>query len=196
MTLASFTKDYVERLKSELDGLNLKALSKAAALLLKAHRNKKTIFIIGNGGSASTATHMAADLAKTVRGHQANFPWKGFRTVSLTDNTSLLTAWANDTGFENSFAGPLENLAFPGDLLIAISSSGNSLNILKAVKLARKLKLKTIGISGFGGGKLKNLVDVAIISKEKSYGPVEDLQLITNHLLTNYFISFFKGSRE
>ncbi len=191
MNSKKFFTDYFSTLKTALDEIDVKKLEKSCELLKTAYKGGKTIFTIGNGGSASTASHMACDLAKTVRGHKGDSKWKGFKAICLADNMGLITAWANDAGYEKVFSGQLENLGSKGDILIAISSSGNSENILSCVKLAKELGIKTIGISGFKGGKLKNLVDVALVSSEEAYGPVEDIQLVINHAITNYFINYF-----
>ncbi|MCL4390438.1 MAG: SIS domain-containing protein [Patescibacteria group bacterium] len=181
-------KDYIANLKIYLDKINLAKLESAAKLLAGTYQKRSTVFVVGNGGSAATASHIACDLAKTVRGHKGDSPWLSFKVITLTDNVPLITAWSNDVGYESAYSGQLEALGEKGDLLIAISSSGNSQNILNCVKAARKMGIKTIGISGFGGGKLKKICDLSLTTDAAAYGPVEDIQLIINHMLTDYFL--------
>lgn len=187
MDFQTWSKNYLSDLKKYLDQLEIGQIEQAADLLWEAYNQKKMVYIAGNGGSSATATHMACDLSKTVRGHKGDAAWPGFKVISLSDNSSLVSAWSNDTSYEIAYGEILSNLGNSGDLLIAISSSGNSANILYAVSVAKKLGLKTIGISGFGGGKLAQAVDVSISTDSSGYGPVEDLQLIVNHMLVFYF---------
>lgn len=187
--------DYLNNLKDHLDKLDRAKIQAVAELLLAAYKRRATVYVIGNGGSAATASHLASDLAKTVRGHKGDSSYLGFRSIALSDNVPLITAWANDVGFETVYSGQLENLGEPGDILIAISSSGNSPNILAGVKTAKKLKMKAIGIAGFGGGKLAGVSDLAIVTSASQYGPVEDIQMILVHLLTAYFQKHFHGQK-
>lgn len=192
MNRATFFADYFLKVQAAISEVNIKNLVAACTILKTAYKAKKTIYVIGNGGSASTASHMAVDLSKTIRGHAGDSKWPGFKIVSLTDNDGLITAWANDVGYEKVYSGQLENLGEKGDVLIAISSSGNSANILDCVALAKKLGMRTIGIAGFKGGKLAKAVDVALVTTSSEYGPVEDLQLIINHAITNCFYEEFQ----
>src|SRR3989338_944580 len=177
------SKLYLTNLQKLLSEIELKKLEQATKLLTQAYKKNKKIFIIGNGGSASTASHMATDLAKTVRGHKLNDRVKGFKTISLTDNTAFITALANDTNYENVYSEQIKTLGEKGDILIAISSSGNSPNIIKATSQAQKMGLKVITIAGFGGGLHGKMGNVNIITHHNEYGPVEDIQLIINHIL-------------
>src|SRR5436190_705154 len=127
---SEFAKTYLQELKDMLDKLPLDKLDDVAAVIEAAHSAGKQIFVIGNGGSAATASHMMNDLNKGTLGHKGDATWKRFRVIALTDNVSLLTAWANDTDYNSVFSEPLKNLANPGDVLIAISASGNSPNII------------------------------------------------------------------
>ncbi len=148
---------------------------------------KGRIYIIGNGGSASTASHMVNDLGAglTRRGI------KNLNIESLSDNTAVCTAIANDTGYENIFYYQLKNKVTKDDLLVAISCSGNSDNIIKAVEYSKHFNVPIIGITGFDGGKLKNLSDVNfhIQTQKDNYGLVEDMHMILNHIIYSYYIS-------
>jgi len=141
------------------------------------------VFTLGNGGSASTASHMAADLAKNTIG--ANMT--RFRVMSLNDNQAMLTALANDLGYEHVFREQLQNLIRAGDLLIAISASGNSPNVLNAIRYARRQSAEVVGMLGFEGGEAAGLVDVAIVVPSEHYGVIEDVHLVINHILVDYF---------
>jgi D-sedoheptulose 7-phosphate isomerase len=154
-------------------------LAKAAELLLDCYRRGSTVFILGNGGSAATASHFACDLAKgtQVRGLPA------FRVISLNDNVPLMSAWANDTTYERIFAEQLSTLIRPGDLVITISASGNSPNILEAAKLARKADATVLALTGRDGGKLSRMTDFTIYIPSTSIEQVEDAHLVIAHSL-------------
>lgn len=194
MTAIEFAQRYLHKLKGVLDRLPLAEFERVAQALESAYAADKQIFIIGNGGSAATASHMMNDLAKGTLGHKGDAPWKRFRVIALTDNVSLMTAWANDTDYNHIFSEPLKNLAQPGDLLIAISASGNSPNILAAVEVAKTIGLKVIGLAGFDGGKLARASDVAFVVPSDDYGPVEDIHMILDHMLTAYLYEKLKGA--
>ena len=160
----------------------LAAMRAIVPLLLKARVEERTIFFFGNGGSASTASHFVVDIGKaTIRGDG-----KRFRCVALVDNVESVTAWANDTEYARVFAEQLKGLARAGDVAVGISGSGNSPNVLEAVKTARALGLATVGLTGMGGGKLKDLVDVPLIVPSTSMQHIEDVHLLVCHLLTAY----------
>ncbi len=189
---SEFAADYLADLKNVLDRLPLAVLDKIVAAIEAAHAAGKQIFIIGNGGSAATASHMMNDLAKGTLGHKGDAPWKRFRVIALTDNVSLMTAWANDTDYNHVFSEPLKNLAQPGDVLIAISASGNSPNIIAAVEVAKQMGLTVLGLGGFTGGKLAQLADVAFVVPSNGYGPVEDVHMILDHIITGYLYERLK----
>jgi D-sedoheptulose 7-phosphate isomerase len=185
-TPSQFAREYVAGLKAVLDKLPYDAIDKVIAAISEAHAAGRQIFVIGNGGSAATASHMMNDLNKGTLGHKGDAPWKRFRVIALTDNVSLMTAWANDTDYNTVFSEPLKNLAQRGDLLIAISASGNSPNIIAAVNAAKELGVKIIGLTGFGGGKLAKMADVVFDVPSGDYGPVEDIHMILDHIITSY----------
>ena len=163
--------------------LGLKKLSpqiKKIVDIIKAAREEgSTIFIFGNGGSGSTAVHLASDLMKTV-----NRPGtKRIKALSLNDNMSLTTAWANDSSYEHVFKEQLENLMKPGDVVIAISGSGNSKNVLLATEYARLNGGVTVGLTGFDGGSLKTEAAVPLVVPSKDMLRIEDAHLAICHLL-------------
>ena len=183
---SQFAKDYLTSLKAVLDRMPLEVLDKLFAAIEGAHADGKQIFVVGNGGSAATASHMMNDLNKGTLGHKGDAPWKRFKVIALTDNVSLMTAWANDTDYNTVFSEPLKNLANRGDVLIAISASGNSPNIIAAVEVAKTLGVKVLGLAGFTGGKLAKLSDVCVVVPSNDYGPVEDVHMIIDHILVGY----------
>jgi D-sedoheptulose 7-phosphate isomerase len=163
-------------------------LERVLEAILRAYEADRTVFVFGNGGSASTASHLACDMGKgtSVPGRRR------LRIVSLTDNVALLTAWANDASYEMVFKEQLENLLRPGDVVIAISASGNSPNVIRAVEYAKERGAVTIGFIGFGGGRLKGLVDLDITVSSRNYGEVEDYHLTLNHIFSQYLRERFR----
>lgn len=181
-------KDYIKELKKVIDRLDLKRVEEAFEMLMNVYRSDRQVFILGNGGSASTASHMAADFSKGTLARVYNDKEKRLRVISLTDNVSLMSAYSNDLSFEDVFVQQLRNLIEKDDLLIVLSGSGNSPNAIKATKYAKGCGAKTIGLLGFNkGGKLAKLVDCAIIAQSNHYGPIEDIHLIFNHIMTSWF---------
>jgi D-sedoheptulose 7-phosphate isomerase len=152
-------------------------IEQLAALLRRARTEGRTIFIFGNGGSAASASHLVTDLTKGTLAPDR----PRFKIICLSDNTPTLTAVANDLGYEHVFALPLESLAEPGDIALAISGSGNSPNVLLALQAARRLGLTTVGLSGTSGGKLKDLVDLAILVPSPSMQLIEDTHVVILH---------------
>lgn len=172
-------QEYISHLQGVLDRLSLPDVRQSIDLVMQAYQADRQIFVIGNGGSASTASHIATDLGKGT-----SLPGvRRFRVISLTDNVATMTAWSNDVCYEDVFVEQLKNLVNPGDLVIAISASGNSENIIRAIRYAKANGCKTIGWTGFGGGKLRRLADVTVVVDSHEYGPVEDVHLILNHIL-------------
>jgi D-sedoheptulose 7-phosphate isomerase len=167
-------------------------IEKMIAVLADAARRGSTIYLVGNGGSAATASHMANDLV--VGAWLPDHP--PFRVVSLTDNVAVMTAIANDTDYASLFANQLRNLLRADDVLLALSVSGNSPNVLEAVRLASERGAATIGCCGFDGGALPELVDVClhIPSNHGEYGPVEDVMMILDHVIHSYFMLSRSGT--
>jgi D-sedoheptulose 7-phosphate isomerase len=187
---AEFAKNYLTEtlpLFKEYEGEVFQA---AMGAMIEAYHRGSTIFICGNGGSWGTSNHMVNDLAKgsVVDGKLR------LRVIGLGDNTSLLTAYANDNGYETIFVEPLKGLFKKGDMLIAISASGNSPNVVKAAEYVRAKGGQTIGLLGFTGGKLKDLSDFPIHFKSHNYGSVEDAQLMFSHLSSQYLHQYIKAS--
>jgi len=174
---------YLRRLRAAIDRLPSEPLAELGERLYRAYRDEKQVFTLGNGGSASTASHIAADLAKNTIG--ANM--RRFRITSLNDNTAILTALANDLGYENVFSEQLQNLIRPGDLLVAVSASGNSPNVIKAIRYAQSQCAEVAAILGFDGGQAAQLADLAVVVASDHYGVVEDVHLVINHILVEHF---------
>lgn len=185
--IKSVAKNYFAKLKETIDRVSLEDIQKVADLLLDTYKNEKTIFIMGNGGSASTASHMACDLGKGTLKNVYSQKEKRLRVISITDNVATMTAFANDLSYSEMFSQQLHNLIKPKDVLIALSASGNSSNIIKALKYAKKQKAITVGILGKGGGRAKKFIDLGIIIQSGDFGIIEDLHLTLNHLLTDCF---------
>jgi D-sedoheptulose 7-phosphate isomerase len=174
---------YIEQLGATVAALPRDQLAAMGEMLYRAYRNENQVFTAGNGGSASTASHMAADLGKNTIGPHM----QRFRVVSLTDNAAIVTALANDIGYASIFSEQLMNLIQPGDLLVVISASGNSPNILEAMRYAREQCAEVMAVLGFDGGAAASLADLAIVVPINHYGIVEDVHLIINHILVDYF---------
>ncbi len=181
--LEPYLRRFVAESKASLEETYLlEAMRRFVPLLLRARADGRTIFFFGNGGSASTASHFVVDVGKaTVRGDG-----KRFRCVALVDNVESLTAWANDTEYSRVFSEQLKGLAVAGDLAVGISGSGNSPNVLEAMRTARALGLATVGLTGMGGGKLKELVDVPLVVPSNNMQHIEDVHLFVCHFLTAY----------
>ncbi|SVD59266.1 uncharacterized protein METZ01_LOCUS412120, partial [marine metagenome] len=164
-----YIASYLTHLTQVLAELDHSTIAKFIELLLQAREARKNIYFIGNGGSAATASHFANDLAIGTRSKILPF-----RAMSLTDNTSVITAIGNDFGYEQVFVKQLEACLGSGDLLVAISASGNSPNILKAVEYTKENNGITIGLTGFDGGELKKIVDhvLHVPTVKGDYGPV------------------------
>jgi D-sedoheptulose 7-phosphate isomerase len=171
---------YLEELRESLTALESEPLDAALDLLQAARSEQRMVFVFGNGGSAATALHVACDLAKNTRSHGQ----PGLRTVCLAVDAASLTAYANDEGYETSFAEQLRTLARPGDVAIAISASGTSPNVVRALEAAHEIDLRTIGLTGPGGGAVPALVDVCLHAASPQIEHVEDVHLVINHLLT------------
>ena len=177
---SSLVTDYINELKRCFDCVNEEKVQSMIDTILGAYVNGRNIFILGNGGSASTATHFACDLGKGT----ASEGKPRLKAMSLTDNVALVTAIANDIDYSFVFAEQLTNLLGKGDVVICISASGNSPNVLKAAEYARSRGALVVSFIGFGGGKLKELVDKAIILPTEDYRQVEDTHLVLAHLIS------------
>ena len=185
----NFSKNYFDYLKVLIDKLSIENVSKFIELILETRENNKTIFFIGNGGSASTASHFVNDISLGSRQFE-----KPFRAISLCDNQAVITAIGNDDGYENIFLQQLQTQAKAGDVLVAISASGNSPNIIKAINWAKDNDLSTVGLSAFDGGMLAKLSDlnIHVPTKIGEYGPAEDLHMVICGLVGSFFRAHFK----
>lgn len=187
-----YFKEYARYLFNLLANLDFEIIESVADLILKKSKEGKTVYIIGNGGSATTASHFATDLSHCgLIGHQPIV-----RAISLTENVALLTAIGNDRGYEEIFSRQLNSLFQKGDILIAISASGNSPNLVSAVKYAKGMGGNTVGMLGFDGGELAKICDYVIqVSTEKGeYGPVEDVHVFLDHMITSYLGMYLSKS--
>ncbi len=180
----AYLREYLKYVNQLFYKIDHQAIAEAAECFLRARDNDSTIFFIGNGGSAATASHFAQDLGEVGR----KTGTIAFRTLSLSDSVPSITALGNDYGYQRIFSGQLSNLFKKGDVLVAISASGNSPNIIEAVRLADKLQGVTIGLVGFDGGRLAGLCGhlIWIRTRKGEYGPVEDIHLIIDHMITSY----------
>jgi D-sedoheptulose 7-phosphate isomerase len=182
---SNYFSEYRVKLELAYASIDLVALDKAAEMLVTAHETDKSIFSCGNGGSAAISNHLACDHQKGVATNTRLRP----KVVSLSSNVEIITAIGNDYGFGQIFSHSLNLHARAGDLLIAISSSGKSENIIQAVSKAKELGLKVIALTGFDGGDAKNLADISLHVNSKNYGVVEDVHQTLMHVLAQYIRS-------
>lgn len=171
--------NYFNLLKQSVDGLDRKAIISFVDLLLDARKNGNNIYIMGNGGSASTASHFTCDFNKGLS-YKKDIR---FKMICLNDNIATMLAYSNDLGYENVFVEQLKNFLKKDDVVIGISGSGNSKNILNAIEYANHLGAKTVGLTGFNGGKLKNIVDVSIHADVNNMQVTEDVHMSICHML-------------
>ncbi|RUL87390.1 SIS domain-containing protein [Tautonia sociabilis] len=172
---------YLDRVCREIQRIDASQLETVADLIERSYHADRFVFVIGNGGSAANASHLCEDLNKcTLRDFESQ---KRLKVLSLTDNTAGIMAWANDEGYDRVFLEQLKTYASPGDLVLAISGSGNSPNILKAVEWANAHGLITVGITGFGGGKLKEIAHHNLHCPVDDMGTAESLHMVAFHWL-------------
>lgn len=175
-------RQFLDRAAREVTRVDPRELEALADAVEAAYRRRQFVFVIGNGGSGANASHLCEDLGKcTLRREEYDVDRPRLRILSLTDNTSYITAWANDEGYERVFVEQLKNLSSPGDLLIAISGSGNSPNILAAVDWANAHGLATFGCTGYSGGKLRVLAQQGLHVPIADMGVVESVHLTAFH---------------
>ena len=181
----NFVEDYLEELKETLNRLPFSKIRKIKDILLSAYQKNKRVFMMGNGGSAATASHFGCDLAKgTTMGKGDLTP--RFRVTTLTDNVPLLTAWSNDADYSSVFLEQLRNILQSGDVVIAISASGNSENVVRATEYANANLAITVALTGFEGGKLKKIAQECLIVPSQSMERIEDVHLILEHLICSW----------
>ena len=173
-------RQYFEELQHVVLGLSHDAINQIADTLLKANESGRMVYLFGNGGSASLASHLACDLGKGTAYCNGG---KRFRVLALTDNLPTLTAWANDSSYEDVFSEQLRNFVQPQDVAFAISGSGNSKNVLNALEVAREVGATTIGIAGFQGGKMKALCEICAVVPSDNMQIIEDVHLAMAHAI-------------
>lgn len=176
---------YLAELKTVLDNLPLGSIAKATDILFACYQTNHTVFVFGNGGSGALASHLVTDLGKGTHfpGPKELASVRRMKAMAVTDNMPMVTAWANDTHYADVFMRQIENFLQPGDVAVAISGSGNSPNVLKALEFARRANATTIGLGGIGGGKMKDLLDCAVIVPSNNMQHVEDAHVIISHMI-------------
>lgn len=181
----AFAGAYIDYLAEVMKNIDVGEIGRFIGTLLDARERSATVFFIGNGGSAATASHFANDLAIGTHSYE-----KPFRAVSLTDNQAIITAIANDFGYQDVFVRQLQMYGKQGDVVVGISASGNSPNLLHAFEYASTAGIKTVAITAFDGGKMKQLADegVHVPTMHKEYGPAEDAHMMIDHLVGAYLI--------
>jgi D-sedoheptulose 7-phosphate isomerase len=185
-------RDYLDRVCREIQRVDVKEVEATSELIEKAYHANKFVFICGNGGSGANSSHLCEDLAKCTLKDFEN--QKRLRVLSLTDNTAGIMAWANDEGYDRIFVEQLKNLASPGDVLLAISGSGNSPNVLKAVDWANRNGMSTLGFTGFSGGKLKTLAHQNLHVEIDDMGIVESVHQVVFHWIIDDLYRRISGS--
>ena len=188
-SVIDYSKSYLHYLNKVLSAIALNEIDDFVKVLLEARERGSNIFFIGNGGSAATASHFANDIAIGSREFD-----KPFRVISLCDNQAVITAIANDDGYEKIFSQQLRVLLKKQDVVVSISASGNSPNLIHAINVAKTMGAISVGISAFDGGKMKDLVDFSlhVPSEKGEYGPAEDAHMVLDHLVANYLMRYVK----
>lgn len=189
LTIKEFSKSYLKYVSLVLEKISLDEIEGFVESLLAARDREATVYFIGNGGSAATASHFANDIAIGTRSLD-----KPFRVISLCDNQAVITAIANDDGYEQIFSRQLGVLLKKGDVVVAISASGNSENLLCAIEMAKRKGATSVGLTAFDGGKLRKVVDfsVHVPTNTGEYGPAEDGHMVLDHLVGSYLMRFVK----
>jgi D-sedoheptulose 7-phosphate isomerase len=177
-------KDYLNDVSVLLSSMPREDIREVADLVIDAYKSQKQVFVMGNGGSASTASHLACDLQKTV-GLCGD---RKFKVMALTDNVPLMTAWANDFDYSDIFVQQLSTWLQSGDLVMGISGSGNSANVLRAVELANERGAITVGLSGFDGGRLAEIARHNIVVSSRNMQHIEDAHMVLAHLIFRYVL--------
>ena len=180
----SFPQQYKTDVLKAIDTIDLEKVGQAIAILRQARDEGRRVFVCGNGGSASTASHFVCDMVKGASCHRP----KRFRIMALTDSLPTITAYSNDVGYECVFVEQLKNFAEPGDVVIAISGSGNSPNVLHAIEYGNSIGCRTIALSGRNGGKLGPLAELNIQASHPHMGRIEDVHMIVMHMMCYYFM--------
>ena len=179
MDTGVFMRDYLGQLKAHLDALDADFLDALSEALLTAWRENRRVLFMGNGGSHATVSHIVNDLQKNI----ALMAGRALRTLCLSDCIPLLMSWANDTNWDNIFVPQVECWAEPGDVVVGVSGSGNSANVLNGIAAANRLGAHTFGLAGYGGGKLKHAAQQCLIVQDDSMQRVEDVHMVALHIV-------------
>lgn len=186
----AFASGYLGYLTSVLERIDVTQIAQFIETLLAARDRAATVFFMGNGGSAATASHFANDLAIGTNDYD-----KPFRALSLTDNVSVMTALGNDVGYDDIFVRQVRVLGRRGDVLVGISASGNSQNLIKAFEYAQSASIKTVALTAFDGGRMKTMADegIHVPTEFGEYGPAEDAHMVLDHLVGAYLARVIKS---
>lgn len=187
---ASFLELYKAGVLKATEAIELEKVGQAIGILTQARDEGRRIFVCGNGGSASTASHFVCDMAKGASFQRD----KRFRIMALTDSLPTITAYANDVGYDCVFVEQLKNFAEPGDVVMAISGSGNSPNVLHAMEYANSIGCRTIALSGRNGGKLGPMAQLNLQASIPHMGRIEDVHMIVMHMISYYFMDAEKSA--
>ena len=180
----AFASDYKRELLTALDTVDLDRVEELIEVFRNARAEDRQIFVFGNGGSAATANHFACDIVKGASYGRD----KRFRIMALSEQVATMTAYSNDVGYESVFVEPLKNFARPGDIAMAISGSGNSENVVRAIKYANSIDCYTVGLSGMSGGRLRPIVDLSVHVPAHHMGRVEDAHFFVCHMVCYHFM--------
>ena len=186
-----FAKRYIDYLSEVLKNIDTRQIGMFIKTLLEARNRGATIFFVGNGGSAATASHFANDLSIGCNDYE-----NPFRVISLNDNVPILTAISNDFGYQEIFVRQLRVYGNKGDVIVGISASGNSKNLINAFEYAKLAGIKTVAITAFDGGQMKSMSDegIHVQTELKEYGPAEDAHMVLDHLIGSYLMRFIKNA--
>jgi len=188
--MEKYLNDYIAALDGALKKIAPAKFEQIVSILVDAYKNDKQVFIAGNGGSAGTANHFVCDFGKNAIPFTGTGPGKRrFRIISVSDNIEKISALGNDIGFEEIYRQQLINLMREGDVLIIVSASGNSPNVVRACEYAKEMKARIIALAGFNGGKIKDFAEASIVVPLDSYEQVEDIHLVILHMIVYYFKS-------
>jgi D-sedoheptulose 7-phosphate isomerase len=190
--IKKFVLNYLSQLQEALEAVSMDKFEVMVNLILDAYENGRLIFVMGNGGNGATASHFACDMNKGVCFDLE----KRFKVLCLNDNVPTMLAYSNDVSYEDIFVEQIKNFIKPDDVAIGISGSGNSENVLRAIKYAKNKGAKTIGLAGFDGGKLSGLVDVAVVAKTSDMQKIEDTHLILTHMIMQIVYKKLHGTPE
>lgn len=180
----AFASDYKQELVAALDTVDLDRVEDLIEVFRNARAEDRQIFVFGNGGSAATANHFACDIVKGASYGRD----KRFRIMALSEQVATMTAYSNDVGYESVFVEPLKNFARPGDIAMAISGSGNSENVIRAIEYANSIGCYTVGLSGMSGGRLRPSVDLSVHVPANHMGRVEDAHFFVCHMVCYHFM--------